>query len=67
MGAMKKIKLNDSKGNQFFNINLNPSFSSLDKQVMFQELEGAVNSITKTRKKNLRLFCENIIRFCDDA
>jgi len=64
---MKKLKLNDSKGNQFFTINLNPSFSSLDKQVMFQELEGAVNSITKTRKKNLRLFCENIIRFCDDV
>ena len=64
---MKEIKLKDSKGNQFFTINLNPSFSFLDKHVMFQELEGAVNSITKTRKKNLRLFCENIIRFCDDA
>ena len=64
---MKAIKLKDSKGNQFFTINLNPSFTFLDKHVMFQELEGAVNSITKTRKKNLRLFCENIIRFCDDA
>jgi hypothetical protein len=64
---MKAIKLKDSKGNQFFTINLNPSFTFLDKHVMFQELEGAVNSITKARKKNLRLFCENIIRFCDDA
>ena len=66
-GNMKAIKLYDSKGKKFFSINLNPNFTFLDKHVMFQELEGAVNSITKTRKNNLRLFCENIIRFCDDA
>ena len=63
---MKKIKLYDSDGKEFFSINLKPKFTWLGKQAMFQELEGAVNSITKTNKKNLRLFCDNIIRMCDE-
>ena len=64
--GMKKIKLYDSDGEKFFFINLKPKFTWLDKHAMFQELEGAVNSITKTNKKNLRLFCDNIIRMCED-
>ena len=66
MSGMQKINLFDSKGKKFFVINLSPNFTLLDKQAMFQELEGAVNSITKSKKKNLKMFCENIIRFCDE-
>ena len=50
---MKKINLFDSKGKEFFTINLNPNFTFLDKQVMFQELEGAVNSVSPKRKEKL--------------
>ena len=66
MSGMKKINLFDSKGKEFFTINLNPNFTFLDKQVMFQELEGAVNSVSPKRKENLRIFCENIVKFCDE-
>ena len=63
---MKKINLFDSKGKEFFTINLNPNFTCFDKYAMFQELEGAVNSISPKRKENLRMFCDNIVRFCDE-
>ena len=66
MSGMKKINLFDSKGKEFFTINLNPNFTCFDKYAMFQELEGAVNSISPKRKENLRMFCDNIVRFCDE-
>ena len=62
---MKKISLLDSKGKLFFNINLKPNFSFLDKQIMFSELEGNIMSINPNDRKNLKLFCENIIKFCE--
>jgi|DEB0MinimDraft_10_1074344.scaffolds.fasta_scaffold80837_3 hypothetical protein len=64
--SLQKIRLLDSKGKLFFNINLKPNFSFLDKQIMFSELEGNIKSINPSNKKNLRLFCENIIRYCDN-
>jgi len=64
---MKKISLLDTKGKLFFNINLEPNFSFLDKQIMFSELQGNIKSINPNDRKNLRLFCKNIIRFCDGA
>ena len=63
---MKKINLYESNNKEFFVINLNPKFNFLDKQVMFQELEGAVNSISPKRKENLREFCNNIVKLCDN-
>ena len=62
--GLKKINLLDSKGKLFFNINLKPNFSFLDKQIMFSELEGNIKSINPNDRKNLKLFCENIIKFC---
>ena len=64
--GLKKISLLDSKGKLFFNINLKPNFSFLDKQIMFSELEGSIKSINPNNRKNLKLFCENIIKFCDN-
>jgi len=61
-----RINLLDSKGKLFFNLNLKPKFSFLDKQIMFSELEGNIQSMSFKNKKNLKLFCENIIRFCDN-
>ena len=63
--GLKKISLSDSKGKLFFNINLKPSFSFLDKQIMFSELEGNIKSINPNDRKNLKLFCKNIIKFCE--
>ena len=63
--GLKKISLLDSKGKLFFNINLKPNFSFLDKQIMFSELEGNIKSINPNDRKNLKLFCENIIKFCE--
>ena len=63
---MKIIKLYDSNTKEFFTINLNPTFTFLDKHVMFQELEGAINSISPKRKENLRMFCHNIVKMCDE-
>ena len=65
--GLKKISLLDSKGKFFFNINLKPNFSFLDKQIMFSELEANIKSINPNDRKNLKLFCENIIKFCDGA
>ena len=65
--GFKKISLLDSKGKLFFNINLKPNFSFLDKQIMFSELEGNIKSTNPNDRKNLKLFCENIIKFCDVA
>ena len=64
--GLKKISLLDSKGKLFFNINLKPNFSFLDKQIMFSELEGNIKSINPNDRKNLKLFCKNIIKFCDN-
>ena len=64
--GLKKISLLDSKGKLFFNINLKPNFSFLDKQIMFSELKGNIKSINPNDRKNLKLFCENIIKFCDN-
>ena len=64
--SLQKMSLSDSKGKLFFNINLKPNFSFLDKQIMFSELEENIKSINPSNKKNLRLFCENIIRYCNN-
>jgi hypothetical protein len=63
---MKNVELKDSEGKVFFYINLKPKFSFLDKQNMFAELQGATQSINNKSKQNLKLFCNNIIKFCDE-
>ena len=64
---MKEIKLYDSNGKIFFKINLNPKFSFLDKQCMFQELKGAINSLNTEQRENLQEFSNNIVNDCIDS
>tara|TARA_R110002020_G_scaffold23284_1_gene77691 strand:+ start:284 stop:511 length:228 start_codon:yes stop_codon:yes gene_type:complete len=64
---MKQIKLYDSNGKIFFKINLNPKFSFLDKQCMFQELKGAIDSLNAEQRENLKEFSDTIVNDCIDS
>jgi hypothetical protein len=63
-GGIKQIKLYDSNGKMFFQINLNAKFSFLDKECMFQELRGAINLLKPKQKENLKEFSDNIVNDC---
>ena len=64
---MKQIKLYDSNGKIFFQINLNPKFSFLDKHCMHQELKGAIDSLSHKRRENLKEFSDTIVNDCIDS
>ena len=64
---MKQIKLYDSNGKIFFQINLNPKFNFLDKHIMHQELKGAIESLNPKQKENLKNFSNGIVNDCIDT